>query len=125
MLDRLTSFDAAIEAAQAEADSTRPRRPGPALRHATIALPNGTPLLRSVDLALTAGRNLLVTGPSGAGKSTLFRALAGIWPFGSGEIATCAEGRVMLLPQKPYVPVGTLREAVAYPAGEDIFPMRR
>ena len=78
-------------------------------------------MLRSVDLTPTAGRNLLVTGPSGAGKSTLFRALAGVWPFGSGEVDTPAEGCVMLLPQKPYVPIGTLREAVAYPAERGYF----
>jgi putative ATP-binding cassette transporter len=122
VLDRLTSFDAAIEAAQAGGGFKRiPNAPAPALRHANIALPNGSILLRSVDLTPTAGRNLLVTGPSGAGKSTLFRALAGVWPFGSGEVDMPAEGCVMLLPQKPYVPIGTLREAVAYPAGEDIF----
>ena len=59
-----------------------------------------------VDLALTPGRNLLVTGPSGAGKSTLFRALAGVWPFGAGAVAIPADGKMMLLPQKPYMPIG-------------------
>lgn len=120
VLDRLTSFDAAIEAAQAEKGlKVFPNAPAPALLGATIALPNGTTLLRSVDFAPKPGRNLLVTGPSGAGKSTLFRALAGVWPFGSGDVAIPAEGSVMLLPQKPYVPMGTMREAVSYPAGAE------
>jgi putative ATP-binding cassette transporter len=120
VLDRLTSFDAAIEAAQAEKGlKVFPDAPAPALHGANIALPDGTILLRGIDFAPRAGHNLLVTGPSGSGKSTLFRALVGVWPFGSGDVAIPAEGRVMLLPQKPYVPMGTMREAVSYPAGAE------
>jgi putative ATP-binding cassette transporter len=59
---------------------------------------------------------MLVTGPSGAGKSTLFRAIAGIWPFGQGSIAVPAEARLMMLPQRPYFPIGTLKAAIVYPA---------
>jgi len=62
-----------------------------------------------------AGRSTLVTGPSGSGKSTLFRAIADIWPYGEGAIAAPVDARVMLLPQRPYVPTGTLRTAVTYP----------
>ena len=120
VLERLTSFDAAIEAAHAEGGiKIATDAPAPALHGATISLPNGQPLLQGVDLALIPGRNLLVTGPSGAGKSTLFRALAGVWPFGDGQVATLSAGRMMLLPQKPYMPIGTLRQAVAYPAEPD------
>ena len=54
-------------------------------------------------------------GASGSGKSTLFRALAGIWPFGSGQVHVPAGARVLFLPQKPYIPIGTLRDAVKYP----------
>ncbi len=121
VLERLTSFDAAIEAAQAEegikidADA-----PAPALRGTNVRLPTGKPLLQGVDLAVTRGRNMLVTGPSGSGKSTLFRAMAGVWPFGDGEVATPPAGRMMLLPQKPYIPIGTLRQAVIYPAEPDV-----
>jgi vitamin B12/bleomycin/antimicrobial peptide transport system ATP-binding/permease protein len=63
---------------------------------------------------------VLVTGPSGSGKSTLFRAMAGIWPFGRGRVTVPADARVMMLPQRPYFPVGTLAAAVDYPsaAGE-------
>ena len=59
---------------------------------------------------------MLVTGPSGSGKSTLFRAIAGIWPFGSGRVVVPNGARLMMLPQRPYFPVGTLAAAVAYPA---------
>ena len=57
-----------------------------------------------------------MTGPSGAGKSTLFRAIAGIWPFGSGRVTVPADAKVMLVPQRPYFPVATLAAAIAYPA---------
>ena len=123
VLDRLTSFDAAIEATQAtdgiqvETDAS-----APALRATTVCLPSGQALLKDVNLALTKGRNLLVTGPSGAGKSTLFRAMAGVWPFGSGEVERPPEGRMLLLPQRPYLPLGTLRQAVIYPADPDFHP---
>ena len=62
---------------------------------------------------------VLLTGPSGSGKSTLFRVVSGIWPFGKGQIEIPAGARVMLLPQKPYIPIGTLRGALAYPAPHD------
>jgi putative ATP-binding cassette transporter len=63
----------------------------------------------------------LVTGPSGAGKSTLFRAIAGIWPFFSGTIAVPADAKLMMLPQRPYFPIGPLAAAVVYPAAADAF----
>jgi putative ATP-binding cassette transporter len=65
---------------------------------------------------------VLVTGPSGCGKSTLFRALAGIWPFGAGSIERPDAAECLFLPQKPYLPIGTLRAAVAYPSAPDAFP---
>jgi putative ATP-binding cassette transporter len=81
----------------------------------TLALPNGQPLLEKLQLVLPVGRSTLVWGASGTGKSTLFRALAGIWPFGQGHVRVPAGARVLFLPQKPYIPIGTLRDAVKYP----------
>ena len=81
-----------------------------------VRLPNGTPLVAADGFSFRAGERTLVTGPSGAGKSTLFRAIAGIWPFGTGSIAIPRKATLMMLPQRPYFPVGTLHAAIAYPA---------
>jgi len=81
----------------------------------TLALPNGQPLLKDARIDLPRGRATLISGASGSGKSTLFRALAGIWPFGQGHVTIPAGARVLFLPQKPYIPIGTLRDAVEYP----------
>lgn len=80
-----------------------------------LALPNGQRLLQGLDLALPRGSSTLISGASGSGKSTLFRALAGIWPFGRGEVRVPSDARVLFLPQKPYIPIATLRDAVKYP----------
>src|SRR5262249_56019068 len=80
-----------------------------------LYLPNGEPLIANVNLSLLRGDNVLLGGASGSGKSTLFRAVAGIWPFGSGEIRGPRDRHVLFLPQKPYLPIGTLREVVSYP----------
>src|SRR6185503_6344046 len=81
----------------------------------TLALPNGQALLQDARVELPKGRATLISGASGSGKSTLFRALAGIWPFGRGHVNIPAGARVLFLPQKPYIPIGTLRDAVRYP----------
>ena len=80
-----------------------------------IDRPSGEPLLASVSLSLRRGDRVLLSGPSGVGKSTLLRAIAGLWPFGRGEIQVPANGRMLFLPQKPYLPIGTLRDVVSYP----------
>jgi vitamin B12/bleomycin/antimicrobial peptide transport system ATP-binding/permease protein len=79
-----------------------------------LDLPDGRALRQDVALQVGAGDALLVTGPSGAGKSTLLRAVAGLWPFGRGHIRV-ADGRALFLPQRPYLPLGTLADALAYP----------
>ena len=95
------------------------------LEDLSIALPNGKILIESLFVDVKKGNRLLVTGTSGCGKSTLLRTLAGIWRFGSGAIKIPAEDRVMFLPQKPYLPLGSLRRAIAYPATAEDTPAAR
>jgi vitamin B12/bleomycin/antimicrobial peptide transport system ATP-binding/permease protein len=89
--------------------------------------PDGQPLIASINLSFPRGDTVLLGGPSGSGKSTLVRAIAGIWPFGRGEIRAARDARVLFLPQRPYLPIGTLREVVSYPmpaAGVDDATLR-
>ncbi|CAH2599090.1 ABC transporter ATP-binding protein/permease [Rhodovastum atsumiense] len=118
-VERLATFQRAITTARAAADEGVHLQSGSGegyeLRGATLALPSGEALLQDADVALRPGEPVIVTGRSGSGKSTLFRALAGIWPFGRGEVRRPA-GRTLFLPQRPYIPLGTLRHVVTYPA---------
>ncbi|MDR5821112.1 ABC transporter ATP-binding protein/permease [Caballeronia sp. LZ043] len=82
----------------------------------TLALPNGTPLSRVANVSVEPGSRWLVVGPSGSGKSTLMRALAGLWPFGDGTIDAPVDAKMMFIPQVSYLPIGTLRAALAYPS---------
>ena len=86
-----------------------------------LVLPNGRVILQGADLTIRPGERVLVTGPSGIGKSTLFRAIAGIWPYGRGKVRVPEGANVLFLPQRPYIPIGALRAAVAYPAAPDAF----
>src|SRR5206468_11215293 len=86
-----------------------------------LGLPQGRPLLAATSIQLRPGEDVLVTGPSGAGKSTFFRALAGIWPYWRGRMRLPKGARLLFLPQKPYLPIGTLKRAVTYPADEARF----
>src|SRR5215470_3832576 len=79
-----------------------------------LDLPSGQPLVAGVGFQADPGNALLITGPTSIGKSTVLRAIAGLWPFGRGRMRL-AEGRVFFVPQKPYLPLGTLRQALAYP----------
>jgi len=120
-VDRLTGFEKAIARAREDAKSQKGERVeagdgGLALEHLALALPLGAPLLADTSVRLVPGENVLVTGPSGSGKSTLFRALAGIWPYWTGRIGLPKGARLLFLPQKAYLPIGTLKNAVAYPA---------
>ena len=120
-VERLTGFRGAIVHAREEADRLDGDRlesadGGLTLEHLALSLPQGTPLLGDTSLRLSPGENVFVTGPSGAGKSTLFRALAGIWPYWKGRILLPKGARLLFLPQKPYLPIGSLKHAVAYPA---------
>ncbi|HWK95055.1 MAG TPA: ABC transporter ATP-binding protein/permease [Pseudolabrys sp.] len=122
VIERLDGFDRSILTARNVA-ATPPAivvEPGAAaaveIKDLAVRLPNGAPLVSASDFTIAAGDKVLVTGPSGSGKSTLFRALAGIWPFGSGTIRVPKGAKVMTLPQRPYFPIASLTDAVAYPA---------
>jgi putative ATP-binding cassette transporter len=91
------------------------------LEQLLVRLPNGKPLVAADGFSIRSHERTLVTGPSGAGKSTLFRAIAGVWPFGSGSIAVPAKATLMMLPQRPYFPVGSLKAAIVYPAEASAF----
>ncbi len=120
VLDRLTTFDDAIMRAKA----LKRRKPGIEIAAAaakaltidglSVNLPDGRALARIEKLTFAPDQPTLLAGPSGSGKSTLFRAIAGIWPFGEGKISEPVAS-LMLLPQRPYIPLGSLRGAIAYP----------
>jgi len=86
-----------------------------------IAQPDGTVLVNQATAEIHPGDRVLIKGESGSGKSTLFRAIAGLWPWGQGTILLPAHSRLMFMPQRPYLPVGTLRTALAFPAAADEF----
>lgn len=86
-----------------------------------LNLPDGRPLVHNLNAHIAAGEHVLVSGPSGSGKSTLIRAIAGIWPYGLGHILRPRLRRLFFLPQKPYVPIGSLRNAVTFPARPGAF----
>jgi putative ATP-binding cassette transporter len=122
VIERLSGFDQSVAAARAVAVAppviVLESGEGAAitLHDLAVRLPNGVPLVNADDISIKLGERVLVSGPSGAGKSTLFRALAGVWPFGSGTIQVPKDARVMILPQRPYFPIAPLAAAVAYPA---------
>ena len=88
---------------------------GLVLQDVQVELPDGRRLFEGLSLAVPAGKYLLVSGNSGCGKSTLLRALAGIWPYGCGNVSLPSGWRSMFLPQRPYLPLGSLRRAIYYP----------
>lgn len=86
-----------------------------------ILLPDGHVVIEDASVSVTPGERVLIVGETGAGKSTLFRAVAGLWPWGSGTILTPPPETMAFLPQRPYLPLGTLRNAVVYPSPSDAF----
>jgi putative ATP-binding cassette transporter len=86
----------------------------------SLSLPSGRVLIGTANLRIGRGERLLIAGPSGAGKSTLFRAMAGIWPFGSGTVRRPGSGH-LFMPQRPYLPLGSLKRAICYPGHEADF----
>lgn len=120
-VDRLTSFSRAMEAARAGALLRGDLRVAGGrdeslhLKGLELDRPDGRTLVRGLNLTVNPGQGLLVNGPSGVGKSTLLRAIAGLWPHGKGSIELPAQGRLLFLPQKPYLPMGSLRAVLSYP----------
>ena len=131
VIDRLDGFDRAVTAARALAVTPPVVEVVPSegtsvtFKDLAVRLPNGAPLVSASDISIGLGERMLVSGPSGAGKSTLFRALAGIWPFGSGKVLVPKGAKVMMLPQRPYFPIAPLGAAVAYPAEPGHFDSAR
>ena len=128
-VDRLTTFNRAMTGAESLDRATASRlshqpeaRTDLAMERLTLGLPDGRTIAHVDGLSLRRGESVLITGPSGSGKSTLFRVLSGIWPFAEGAVRTPQGQSMMLLPQRPYLPAGSLKAAVAYPELEDAYP---
>jgi putative ATP-binding cassette transporter len=127
VLDRLAGFEESIDWAQGLSE-TAPRvefiSDGAGTLHVeqmAVGLPNGQEIVHLSDFVVAPGERILVTGPSGSGKTSLFRALGGVWPFGTGTVRVPEGASVLVLPQRPYLPLGTLRGALAYPGAKDAF----
>ena len=119
VIRRLGGFTGHMEAAENMQASfgfdSRDDINGLVLQDVQVELPDGRRLFEGLSLAVPAGKYLLVSGNSGCGKSTLLRALAGIWPYGCGNVSLPSGWRSMFLPQRPYLPLGSLRRAIYYP----------
>ena len=121
VVERLAEFQSSLDHARIQVadDEVIQRRENSAhtvmVRDVELDLPSGRPLISHMRFVLKEGESTLLSGASGVGKSTLVRAIAGIWPFGHGEIQVPANARILFLPQKPYLPIGTLRDVVSYP----------
>lgn len=119
VIRRLGGFTGHMEAAENMQASfgfdSRDDINGLVLQDVQVELPDGRRLFEGLSLAVPVGKYLLVSGNSGCGKSTLLRALAGIWPYGCGNVSLPSGWRSMFLPQRPYLPLGSLRRAIYYP----------
>ncbi|GAB4213205.1 MAG: ABC transporter ATP-binding protein/permease [Rhodoferax sp.] len=119
--DRLTGFEAAFQALQTQPLAMTVQDDAANLQgqDLTLNLPDGSTLLRGLSLRAQAGETILIQGASGSGKSSLLRLIAGIWPHASGHLQRPAD--LMFLPQRPYLPQGRLRDALAYPQAAHCF----
>ncbi len=118
-VNRLAEFTLVLQRVRAQERQIAVERNnvgGLLLQDLVLALPDGQELNRPLNAEILPGHRILVSGPSGCGKSTLFRAIAGIWPYGGGSIEIPSGKRLLFVPQKTYLPIGSLREAIAFPA---------
>ena len=123
MINRLAGFTEHVEEVQkVESHVEKSSAKNFKVEGLNISLPTGRKLLKNLSLELENSKSLLVTGASGCGKSTLLRTLAGIWDYADGKISLPENAKVMFLPQKPYLPLGTLRRALIYPEAEKNSP---
>ncbi|WP_270935476.1 ABC transporter ATP-binding protein/permease, partial [Falsiroseomonas oryzae] len=129
-VERVAALEDTFEAAEGlEADQTIDVVVGPdaegrevlAFRDLQVGHSDGNVVIQDANAVIQAGEKVLIVGESGTGKSTLFRAVAGLWPWGSGEIRTPPRERMFFMPQRPYIPLGSLRAALAYPAAPKKF----
>jgi putative ATP-binding cassette transporter len=130
VIERLAGFEDSIAAAEAVRKApTIDVAPGQAagirVDGLEVTLPSGAPQVAADGVAFAPRDRVLLNGPSGSGKSMLFRAIAGIWPFGKGKVSVPAGAKAMTLPQRPYLPIGTLAAAVGYPATAGTFDAAR
>src|SRR5438045_540280 len=126
VVQRLSGFRERMSAIAAETSAPHPielarRGAGVEVEMLDLNLPDGQLLRPNISLAAGRGESLLITGASGLGKSTLLRAIAGLWPFGRGRIRV-GDGRCLFLPQRPYLPLGTLSDALGYPRAAKELP---
>ena len=119
VVERLAGFERTLERVRLQAASGFRRVEGRASHLSVVGVdlyrPDGHRLMANVNFSLRRGETVLLSGASGSGKSTLVRAIAGIWPFGRGEIRAARDARILFLPQRPYLPIGVLRDVVSYP----------
>jgi putative ATP-binding cassette transporter len=129
-VERLSTFAEVIDATEKDLERSKIKVvPGATstlrLTDLRLTTADGETLIDTMNAAVMAGERLAITGPSGAGKTVLLRAIAGVWPFGSGRIDLPAGARMLFVPQWPYLPIGSLRAAVSYPSPEGTFADER
>lgn len=123
-VNRLAGFHVAVEAARHQERGIAVERNNVGailIEDMQLHIPSGQPLTHAISANIHVGQRILVEGPSGCGKSTLFRAIAGLWPYGCGSVEIPSDAKLLFVPQKPYLPIGTLRTAIAYPAAESAY----